>query len=609
MFPAGLFSRYAPPAAMLETLRKHHYILMLFIAILVCVAFVFFGSERRGGGQNADDKPLAVVGGQEYYRTDVTQIDGQRMMLARLFFNPANQMSQLTDPLAFYLNTLGGSPMMRQPAIVQRYGPAGRQDSLNMDFCMNVATLRAEARKLGVEVDQEDLIKFVTTVSGFQTNGQFDPAKYETFLSSGTFGDKANTERRLYTTLRDVMIFQRMNKLIGGSLAPSPAQVNASYTESHQKTTAAYAIIEKAKQSPPAPTGENITKTYDEAKAAFDAHAADPLKAPANPLILSEEKRAVRYILIALPKAPVPLPSPQPEDTSKLPEDQKKAKEEEFKKKLDEHTTAMAAHAEAMKTYETASKDLLAKAGNISSDLAAEDRGTRSFDEIVKASGLEPKISELFTAAAAPEDIKAEAKLVSEIFAAENNAAISHTLKTTNGYAIFEIANVEAPVALPLEQVKTKITESLAAEALAAAVKTAADTARTAILESIKAGKSFAEAATAAGLTPVEVPAYSRNKPPTVPNQGVITEAAADLNPGEVSPPKEVPEGLILVSTVKRELPNDPKMAEDKKSLTKQETEGTEPTNGGGFSFPSFSPLFQAWFKAHRTETSAIPAS
>jgi hypothetical protein len=106
----------------------------------------------------------------------------------------------------------------------------------------------------------------------------------------------------------------------------------------------------------------------------------------------------------------------------------------------------------------------------------------------------------------------------------------------------------------------------------------------------------------------VEVPAYTQSKPPTAANQALITKAAAELNPGEISPPQEVPEGLMLVSTIKRELPKDPKMDEDKKKLAEQSAEGKEPsTASSGFSFPSYSPLLQAWFKANRTEVKADP--
>ena len=576
---------------MLETLRKHHYILMLFIAILVCVAFIFFGDSGMKHG-SPDSKPLATLDGVDYYRNDLVQLDSERGLVLSLL-DRTNQFAQYTDPLAFYANTMS--------RIAKRYGSTGRQD-LDLDFCMNVATLRNEAKKLGVEVDRPDLEKFVQTVSGFQTNGQFDPAKYEAFLTSGAFGDRTNTERHLYTTLRDVMLFQRVSKLVGGTFAPSPAEISARYASNKQKTTAAYALIEKSKQTTSPPNDEAVQKFYDDAKAKFEAHAADATRPAPDATVLSEEKRAIRYVLITLPKPPAPLTSPMPEDTSTLPEDQKKAKEEEFKKKQEDHTAAMVANAAAMKTYESDHKTLLEKAANLSSDLTAEDRGPKTFEELAKPYALEVKISAPFTAAAAPDDLKAEPKLITGIFESPNDPTVPHTVQTSNGYAIFEIAEVAAPALLPLDQVKTKIAEKLTAEAITTAVKAAAETARTAILESIKAGKNFSEAATAAGLTATEVPAYTQAKPPTaLANQAVITQAAGELNPGEVSAPLEVPEGLLLVSVLKRELPKDPKMEEDKKSMIKDQTEGAE----GGF-MPSYSPLFEAWFNTRRNETSLL---
>lgn len=584
---------------MLETIRKHHYILMLFIAILVCVAFVFFNDAGTGRAGNPDAHPIATVDGHPYYRTELSQIDSQRAMVFSLL-DPKNQMAMFSDPLAFYVNTLGGNPRFGRPAIVQRYGMT-RNDTLNMDFCMNVATIRAEAKKLGIEVDREDLQKFVQTISGFQTNGQFDSSLYEAYLNNGAFGDRAGTERRLYTTLRDIVLFQRLNKLIGGIYTPSQAEVDAAYARNKQKITAAYALVEKAKQTPPAPADEAISKFYDEAKAKFDAHAADPTAAPADPLILSEEKRTLRYVTITLPEPPAPLTAPQPEDTTGLPEDQKKAKEEAYKKKLEEHTAAMAARSEAMTAFENSRKELLAKAAALSSDLTAEDRAGATFEDLVKKAGLEAKTTEPFTQAAPPAEFKDEPRVLAEIFQSSSDPTQAHTVQSAKGYVLFEVAKTEVPAVLPLDQVKAKISDKLKAEAVDAAVKTAAETARTAIVEAIKGGKTFTEAATAAGLTPVEVPAFSREKPPVnVPNQAIITEAATELNVGEVSTPKAVPEGLILISTLKRELPKDPKMDEDKKQLATQMTEGTE----GGF-MPTYSPLFEAWFNAHRNETTA----
>ena len=89
---------------MLETLRKHHYILMLFIAILVCVAFIFFGDSGMKHG-SPDSKPLATLDGVDYYRNDLVQLDSERGLVFRLL-DPTNQFAQYTDPLAFYATTM-----------------------------------------------------------------------------------------------------------------------------------------------------------------------------------------------------------------------------------------------------------------------------------------------------------------------------------------------------------------------------------------------------------------------------------------------------------------------------------------------------------------------
>ncbi|MES2705329.1 MAG: SurA N-terminal domain-containing protein [Verrucomicrobiota bacterium] len=591
---------------MLETLRKHHYILMLFVAVIVCVAFVFFGdaTHTRGGAQGT---PLFKVDGKDYYQEDVRRISGQEALIGHLldFLDSRNQMARFTDPLGQYANNMS--------RIAARFARKSREEA-NIDFVINVATLRSEAKKLGVEVDREDLVRFVQKLPAFQTNNQFDSQKYEMYLNSGVSGDRTNTEREFYIMLRDVMTYQKIQTLIGGSFAPSKAEVDFQYASQHELITAASALVEKAKQTPAAPTDADIQKFHDDEKAKFEktlaatAAGKEASSPAADPMVLSEEKRAVRYLLINLPKRPEPIATPAPvaEDTSKLPEDQKKAKEEEFKKKMDEHTAALAKRATEMTDYEVGQEKLITKASEISNELVADDRGAKTFEEIVKANGLESKLSEPFTQAAPPEDLKALAPVIQRIFSAQPDQKIAHTVpyptpQSPTGYALFELAAVNAPALLPLDQVKEKITEKLKAGNLTTALKAAADTARAKIQEGLKAGKSFTDAAKEAGLTAVELPAFSSQKRPApdVKHASVITAQAATLNPGEVSEPQAVEEGLLLVSVIKKELPKDPKMEEDKKSLTESGTL----TGEGPF---SSSPLFEAWLNSKRSASAEV---
>lgn len=591
---------------MLETLRKHHYILMLFIAVIICVAFVFFGDATHGR-RGSEGVPLFRVDGQDFYLEDVRRINSQEVIAGRLlsFLGSQNQMAQFTDPLGKYITNVS--------RIAARFGRKSR-DEANLDFVTNVAILRAEAKKIGVEVDREDLVKFVQTLPVLQTNGQFDSQKYEAFLNSGVAGDRTNTERELYTMLRDMMIYQKLESLIGGSFAPSKAEVDFQYNSQHVLTTASSVLIEKARQSPAAPTDADIQKYYDGEKAKFEKSAvAVPFgeEAPpaADPMVLSKEKRAVRYLLINLPKMPEPLPTPMPENTAGLPEDQKKAKEEEFKKKSEEHTAAMAKRGEEMKAYEASLRKLQTKAAAISDQLVSEDRGTKTFEEIVKANGLEAKTTEPFTQDAPPEDLKVDPVLSSSIFAVSPASQVTQTITfparvpVPTGFILFELTKVEPPAVLPLDQLKEKITEKLKADNLTAAVKAAADTARTKILEAVKAGKSFADAAKDAGLTAVELPAFSSRKRPApdAKDASTIVGQATTLNPGEISEPQSVEEGLLLVTVVKKELPKDPKMDEDKKALTES---GTLPGSGP---FTS-NPVFEAWLNSKRVDAAEVKA-
>lgn len=582
---------------MLETLRKHHYILMLFVAVLVCVAFVFFGPAAKTG--NTNDRPFVTVDGVDYSDTDAKRINSQVSIIGRMM-DQSSRMSQYTDPLAKYHS------VMSQVAAVYHRKSA---QELDVDFVTNVALLRAQAKRLGVAVSREDLVKFVQTLPGLQTNGQFDSQRYEAVLNDQSMGSRDNNEREIFVMLRDVMTYQKIETLTSAIMPPSPAEVESQYAQEHTIITAGSVVVARDKQTAVPPTDEEIQKYYDAEKIKFEKtltpEAIDGVTVPAapDPSLLSEEKRGLVYLHITVPPAPAALPAaPQPEDTTNLPDDQKKTKEEEYKKKVEDHTAAIAKRAEELTAHDKAVKELKAQAAKVSNELVAEDRGTRTFAEVVKDGGLEAKTAEPFVRSAPPGDFQSDPKGLNAVFMTPGDARESQIAESTNGYLLFELTKVEAPALLPLDQVKEKITGKLQEEALTAALKTAAETARTKMADSMKAGKSLEEAATEAGLIATVLPAFSSLKPlaPETPNQAIVSMQAAGLNPGEISEPQSVDGGLLLVGVIKKELPNDPKMAEDKKALTEKLTQPAS----GLFSMPS--PLFSTWFNHLRSAQSEL---
>src|SRR6185436_15396479 len=99
------------------------------------------------------------------------------------------------------------------------------------------------------------------------------------------------------------MLFQRLAQLIGGSFAPSKAEIDAEYARIHEQITAAVALIDRKNHENQTVTDEEVQKYYDDEKAKGAAKTDD--KAPpaqADPILLSKEKRTVKYVLTTRPK-------------------------------------------------------------------------------------------------------------------------------------------------------------------------------------------------------------------------------------------------------------------------------------------------------------------
>ena len=332
---------------------------------------------------------------------------------------------------------------------------------------------------------------------------------------------------------------------------------------------------------------------------------------------------------MSTPPFPTFTKQPVPPMATNLPEDQKQAKEEEHKKLTDEyntkkadydklvaeHTKALEEHNKKVTEAAETRKKWLENLSNFSSALAdTESRKGKSFEEVAKDFQFEAKTA-TFTRTTLPDDLKAAIVTPAPtpgrapqgdafnpadgIFASDKGHDEIAGPRDQSVFCVWAVDTIEAPAMKPLEEVQAAITEKLKAEKIAAALKAAGDDARSKILEALKTSKTFKEAATAAGLTATEVPAFSEKKAITAEtaNGGIIKTTAVAINKGDLSDAVAVPEGLLLVYVEKKDLPNDPKMAEQKKTMiTGQTAKGAE------------SPLFKAWFLARRTAGTAVTA-
>jgi SurA N-terminal domain len=634
---------------MLETFRKHHYILMCLVAIAVVIAFTFISNpwDSRSGPAGSSQR-VGTIYGRDFTLGEVRMIAQLRDMAGQLA--AMAQDREGTDPVAQFLNAIS--------SLVNTMSPTDRSQ-VDLDYPINILVLREECEKLGIEVEREDLEKFIKALGAFRTNGAFDSSKLETFLTSGgMFGDRSATETKLFTMLRDVMLFERVAELVGGTYAPSQAEIDADYARQHQMTVAATALVEKKAHENQTITDEEIQKRYDEEKARKETVPGPEEKTPApapDAMVLSDEKRTVKYFVTEAPKpppAPPPLPpaptAPPPQgDLSALPEDQKKTKEEEYKKlqdeykaKLDEHNKAKAEYDKKMEEYRAKVKEAqdakqpwLGKVKALTDAIVSEERGGKSFEDLARESGFEVKTA-TFTKSAAPEEVK-------KISASEGDAAgiifsaKSHDTETwiegpgQSAYCFFQVTEVQSSSMLPFEEVKQKLADKLKAEKVTDSLKVAADDARSKLLEGIKAGKSFKDAAAAAMLTAAELPPFSKEKPlpAGTPNTSVVTTEVESLNVGDLSEPKNVPEGLLFIYVERKELPKHPEMEDRKKALAQKRTfrgalaKLPQPDFSQPNAFQEYmdsrqyfeerfggltNPVLRAWFGARRSDALAV---
>jgi len=772
---------------MLETFRKHHYVLMCLVAVVVIISFTFFFNPNTQQGQAGSGAVVRTLFDADLTQGDMELIEQQKTVIG--------QVAGGEESARTFFETMH--------SIVDESAPLDRRMA-DADYSINIFLMRQECERLGIAVEKEDVEKRIRQLQAFQTNGQFDGTRLDEFLTRGQHGDRSATETKLFSAVRDVMLFERLGELIGGTYAPSAPEIDADFARAHESVTVATALFSKKDHENQTVTDEEIQKFYDEEKAKQDDD--DKTTAP-DPIILTDEKRTVKYCVTEAPKffAAPPAPPqqvpalPAKPDFAGLSEEEKKAREEEWKKQEENHRIQQEAYTKASEEYsklmaeyqlkqkenETAKQVWLRQVSELSNALVADpaERAGATFEQLAKplepppaaapvpATAITPPVplpapsapeaapeaapapapgatpapapenpaapapaetpadeqpkavqgaqgpagtegqpsaapapaepapalpaetpapagetpvpaavadpatpaetappasdapappaaapaplpfvrSATFTKADPPADIKAfnaDGGATADIMFQAEKGDVESLIPSQdkNSYLFFQVTDVVPAGVRPLEEVKQKITDKLMADKIAGALQTAADDARSKILEDMKAGKSFKEAAEANKAVTVELPSFSVKTPlaTTTANAAIITAAAGIASeggpppspdsitqPGEISQPLKVADGLLLVYVQKKELQKFPDAADQKNQLRQKRTYHAvmasvrQPQYGPGMDIQTYmkqldefrehglyferfggpvNPVFKAWFTARRNE-------
>ncbi len=241
---------------MIYLLRKNQRGLMLIIAVLTIVAFIFL--YNRG--------PL-----DDLAETRSVKIYGQTLTQGTIDRQVKNY--QLTLALGQYdlVSKLGGT--------------GGDQGSSVSDFVWNLLVLQHQAKVLGVEPTDLQVADRIKSVPVLQTNNQFDPVKYAAFLNE-QLTPRGFSERQLEEVMRDALRLERIEAIVESPVAVGQSEIRET-ARVLQPVTAEF-IRFNAEDA-----AKGVQISPEDIAGYFERNTAN---------LNTKETRAVRYVKFELPE-------------------------------------------------------------------------------------------------------------------------------------------------------------------------------------------------------------------------------------------------------------------------------------------------------------------
>jgi hypothetical protein len=401
-------------------------------------------------------------------------------------------------------------------------GQAQTEDEAANNFIWNLMVLQHEARSLGVEPGNQAVIDRIKTLPVFQTSGQFDPVKYANFMQE-QLAPRGFTERQLEDVIKDSLrlagvkaLVQSPAFLLPGEVEPALQRVAPVDVEVLRFDAAAVRGISV--------NDEELQKAFDEKKSSLQ----------------SPEKRSVRYVALVL----------TPEEKELADKDRVAA--------LQKLATATGEFTQA-----------LGEGGALA--------------DIAKARGLEVRTSPLFAAGGATTGALSD--LDGEVVPAA--AAVAFRLPATpgsfeivelaqDGYAVIEVAEVQAARPLTLEEASADLRAGLIEQKRAVAVQEAAAGTLGKLREAMAKGDSFAAAVKATKADTETMKGLSPFDEELTPAQRQVAMAVMDQAVGTLGEFVPGPDGGFAAYVAARNEPDAAALAERRPKIEEGMLQGKE---------------------------------
>lgn len=243
---------------MIQVFRKNQRGLMLVVAIVTIIAFVFLYNTTQ-----LDE--LASIRNPTIYGKPLTPEAIDRQV----------KNYQLTMALGQYdlLEKLGGTAPDQNVAV--------------SEFVWNLLVLQHQSKNLGIAPTDDQVADRIKSIPVFQTSNQFDPLKYARFVSE-QLTPRGFTERQLEEVVRDSLRLDSIAEIVESPAAMGKAELEAT-ARIFQPITAVYAKFQNTPDDAQAsPAAEEIAQFHQQNQAA----------------LITEESRTVRCAVLELPKEP-----------------------------------------------------------------------------------------------------------------------------------------------------------------------------------------------------------------------------------------------------------------------------------------------------------------
>ncbi len=467
---------------MLESIRKRQRTLLTIVTIVVIVAFAWFynpSTMRRGAG------PGGAIG----------KLDGRTITVGDI------QKIERTIPMIFSLG---------MHDLVEDLTTEGRtRDDQSLSFAWNLLLLRDEAKRLQVVPTADQIRSSEKALSQFQTNNQFDPAKYQQFIDA-MLKPNGLTAADLDDVVADNLRYAEVSQLVKGSSPLPEAMLKQQYEQLNQKMSLAVIRFKRADfESSIQISDAELQKYYDQHKDS----------------ILSPEKRKIELVSFLLT-----------DDQKKLTDEQK-----------------------------IAAKKPLAEQADSFAQAALQNPST--FEQTAKQKGLQMIQTDPFTLEQPDKALPLDPPLAHQAFNLAKDNPISDVVEGTDGFYVMKLTDIEGSRPLTLAEAKDQIIAAIKEEKAQAAIQAKAKEVKEKIEADMKKGISFVQAAENAGYKP-ETP-----EPFALINPGNNVELArfiamngVELNTNETSKLLQDQSSALIIHMIGIEAVDEQKYQEFKKA-------------------------------------------